>query len=51
MRLKTDNKRTQIYIPANYIEKLKKISYSKGTSMSELIRRILDEWLANNTMK
>lgn len=34
-----------LYIPIVILDRLKTISGAKGISYSELIRRILDEWL------
>lgn len=35
--------RTQIYLPENQIEKLKEIAYRQKLSVSEIIRRTVDE--------
>lgn len=35
--------RTQIYLPENQIEKLKEIAYQQNLSVSEVIRRTVDE--------
>jgi len=35
--------RTQIYLPENHIEKLKEIAYQQKLSVSEIVRRTIDE--------
>lgn len=45
MREKNDNVRTQIYLTTVESDFLKEFSKSKGITKSELIRRILDEWI------
>jgi hypothetical protein len=44
-------KATLIYLTKRQREVLDKVSEIKGTSLSELIRRILDEWIDNNEKK
>ena len=45
MRPKVMEKRINIYISPRQEKKLGKTSKDKGITLSELIRRILDEWL------
>lgn len=39
-------KRTQIYLTEQQHETLKQVSEKKDIKISELIRRILDEWIS-----
>jgi len=45
MRPKLNVKRTNIYLTENQVRQLKKLSDKKGITISELIRRVLDQWL------
>ena len=40
--------RVDLYLTRNEIDRLKAISKETGITMSELIRRILDEWIVKN---
>jgi len=42
-------KRTQIYLTKRQLSKMKQESYDLGISASELIRRILDRYINNNS--
>jgi len=37
--------RTNIYLPEQMVEKLRKIAKEKGVTFSEIIRRGIDDWL------
>lgn len=43
--------RTQIYLQENQIDKLKEIAYQQKISVSEIIRRTLDEKLTEKSKK
>ena len=38
-------KKINLYLPIKMVQSFKEIAESKGISVSELIRRALDEWL------
>ena len=44
-------KRTNIYLPEEQAERLKKLSLKKDVSMSELVRRAVEEYLASEEKK
>lgn len=44
-------KRTSMCFPERMMKSFKEISEFKGICVSELIRRILDEWLEENNKK
>lgn len=37
--------RTNMYLPPEQVEALRRIAVVKGVSMSELVRRAIDEWI------
>lgn len=51
MRPKLNVKRTNIYLGENQAEQLRKLSDKKGITVSELIRRVLDQWLEKQSQK
>jgi predicted DNA-binding protein len=44
-------KRTQLYLPEYQHQALKKVADKKGTTISEIIRRIVDDYIDNNDKK
>ncbi|MGA2465520.1 MAG: CopG family transcriptional regulator [Thermodesulfobacteriota bacterium] len=51
MRPKLNVKRTNIYLTENQVKQFKKLSKQRGITASELIRRILDQWLEKQFQK
>jgi predicted DNA-binding protein len=51
MRTKLNVKRTNIYLTENQAKQFKKLSRQRGITVSELIRRVLDQWLENQSKK
>jgi len=47
-RKKLDNVRVHLVLPRKRYELLQKLSEKSGYSISELMRRALDEWLSKN---
>lgn len=43
--MKNDLKRTQIYISESKLKKLKYVALEKDTTVSEIIRNLIDEFL------
>jgi hypothetical protein len=51
MRPKLNVKRTNIYLTENQAKQFRKFSKKKGITASELIRRVLDQWLEKQSKK
>ncbi len=51
MRPKLNVKRTNIYLTENQAKQFRKFSKKKGITTSELIRRVLDQWLEKQSKK
>jgi hypothetical protein len=51
MRPKLDVKRTNIYLTGVQVRQFRKFAKAKGLTTSELIRRVLDEWLGRQSKK
>jgi len=51
MRTKTDMVRKDFYITKNQIDLISKISKKKGITFSELMRRVMDDYLEKETEK
>jgi Ribbon-helix-helix protein, copG family len=51
MRPKLNVKRTNIYLTENQAKQFRKFSKEKGITASELIRRVLDQWLEKQSKK
>ena len=51
MRPKLNVKRTNIYLSENQLKQFRKLSRAKGITTSELIRRVLDQYLEKQHRK
>jgi hypothetical protein len=51
MRPKLNVKRTNIYLTENQAKQFRKLSKEKSITASELIRRVLDQWLEKQSKK
>ena len=51
MRPKLDVIRTNIYLTGVQVKQFKKLAKAKGITTSELIRRVLDQWLEKQSKR